>query len=124
MGRVCQPRLRPRWRPQAGRGLRRDEGRAQEKLRKLQNDAANGADLSAARTTTGEWLTRWLVLVKPTVEPNTYGPYERHVRLHITPHVGRVLLGKLAAVHVQGMYAALAEAGVSAAPCSRRSERP
>lgn len=115
MGRVCQPRLRPRWRPQAGRGLRRDEGRVQEKLRKLQNDAANGADLSAARTTTGEWLTRWLVLVKPTVEPNTYGPYERHVRLHITPHVGRVLLGKLAAVHVQGMYAALAEAGVSAA---------
>jgi integrase len=88
---------------------------AQDELRKLQNDAAAGVDLTAARLTLGEWLTRWLALVKPTVEPNTYGPYERHVRLHITPHVGRVQLPKLAAVHIQGLYSALAAAGVSAA---------
>jgi integrase len=83
-------------------------------LRKIQNDDAAGVDIATSRTTLGEWLTRWLALVKPTVEPNTYGPYERHVRLHITPHVGRVQLAKLAAVHVQGMYSALTATGVSA----------
>jgi integrase len=88
---------------------------AQTNLRRLQNDAAAGVDVKAARLTLGDWLQRWLALVKPTVEPNTYAPYERHVRLHITPHVGRILLGKLAAVHVQGMYAELTEASVSAA---------
>jgi integrase len=88
---------------------------AQEELRKVQNDAAAGVDFTAGRLTLGQWLTRWLELVKPTVEPNTYGPYERHVRLHITPHAGRVQLAKLAAVHVQGLYSSLAAAGVSAA---------
>jgi integrase len=47
--------------------------------------------------------------------PITNGPYARHVRLHIVPHVGHVLLAKLGAVHVQGLYSALATAGVSAA---------
>lgn len=88
---------------------------AQDQLRKLQNDAASGVDLTAARLTLAEWLTRWLGLVKPTVEPNTYGPYERHVRLHLTPHLGGVQMAKLAAVHVQGLYATLAAAGMSAA---------
>jgi integrase len=87
----------------------------QEKLRKLQNEVASGVDLSATRLNLGEWLTRWLALVKPTIEPNTYAPYERHVRLHITPHIGQVQLGKLAAVHVQGLYSALATANTSAA---------
>jgi integrase len=65
--------------------------------------------------TVAEWLKRWLALVKPTVEPNTYGPYERHARLHLTPHLGGVRLAHLKALHVKGLYAALAEAGVSAA---------
>jgi hypothetical protein len=33
--------------------------------------------------------------VKPTVAPNTYAPYERHVRLLIRPHIGGVKLAKL-----------------------------
>jgi integrase len=88
---------------------------AQDELRKLQNDAANGIDVTVKKITLGAWLTRWLALVKPTIEPNTYGPYERHVRLHLTPHLGGVLLGKLGAVHIQGLYSTLAAAGVSPA---------
>jgi integrase len=86
---------------------------AQDALRKLQNDAANGVDLTVEKLTLSEWLTRWLSSVKPTVEPNTYRFYEVMVRLHITPHLGHVQLSKLAAVHVQGLYATLAAAGVS-----------
>src|SRR5262249_42756177 len=60
----------------------------QEKLRETQTDLKQGVDISAGQITLAQWLTRWLVMVKPTVEPNTYGPYERHVRLHIVPLLG------------------------------------
>jgi integrase len=87
----------------------------QEKLRRLHNDIVAGIGADAAVLTVGGWLTRWLELVKPTVEPNTYGPYERHVRLHIAPHIGGLKLTKLTKAQVRGWYAALTEAGVSKA---------
>jgi hypothetical protein len=49
-------------------------------------------DVLAGRITVAQWLPRWLAMIKPTVEPNTYGPYERHVRLHILPLLGSVPL--------------------------------
>jgi integrase len=88
---------------------------AQDELRKLQNDAANGVGLAIEKPTLGEWLTRWLALVKPSVEPNTYRFYEVQVRLHIVPHIGHIQVAKLAAVHVQGLYSTLTATGVSPA---------
>jgi integrase len=89
--------------------------RIQEKLRKLHNDVAAGISGDVALLTVSQWLTRWLEIVKPTVEPNTYDPYERHVRLHITPYLGGLKLVKLAKPQIRGWYAALTEAGVLAA---------
>jgi integrase len=87
----------------------------QEALRKVQDEMASGVDLTLGKLTVSGWLTRWLTLINPTVEPGTYGPYERHVRLHIVPHIGKVAISKLAAVHIQGLYASLASSGVSPA---------
>ncbi len=87
---------------------------AQDELRRLQNESAGGIDVAADKLIVAQWLTRWLELVKPTVEPGTYGPYERHVRLHLAPHVGHLRLIKFKAVHVQGLYADLITAGVTA----------
>jgi integrase len=87
----------------------------QEKLRRLHNDIATGVSGDASALTVGQWLVRWLEQIKPTVQPNTLDPYARHVRLHITPHLGAVKLTKLTKVHIRGWYAALAAAGVSAA---------
>lgn len=85
---------------------------AQEELRKLQNDAANGINLTMEKLTLSAWLTRWLAMIKPAVEPNTYRYYETQSRLHVAPYLGQIQLAKLAAVHVQGLYSALAAAGV------------
>jgi integrase len=87
----------------------------QEKLRRLHNDVAAGVGTDAAALTVGQWLKRWLEIVKPTVEPNTYGPYERHTRLHIAPYIGGLKLARLTKAQVRGWYAALTEAGVSPA---------
>jgi integrase len=88
---------------------------AQEKLRRLHDEAAAGLGADAATMTVGQWLTRWLEQVKPTVEPNTYDPYERHCRLHLLPHVGGIKLAKFGKAQVRGLYATLAAGGMSAA---------
>jgi integrase len=107
-----------------GNGKRRTEyaktkGEAMEKLRRMRNEAAAGISADAASLTVAQWFTRWLEIVKPTVEPNTHGYYERMVRLHIAPYLGGVKLAKLNKAQVRSLYAALAEAGVSPAVQSK-----
>lgn len=86
----------------------------QEKLRDKQTELGKGVDVAAGRITLAQWLTRWLAMVEPTVEPNTYGPYERHVRLHIVPVLGNVLLCRMKRGDVVNFYPELGRRGVSA----------
>jgi integrase len=88
---------------------------AQEALLKLLQSTSLGTPGDVDRLTVGQYLTKWLTVVKPTVEPNTFGPYERHVRLHLTPYLGGLKLAKLTPIHVKELYASLAAAGVSPA---------
>jgi integrase len=93
----------------------RSKEEVQRKLRDVQVRADKGLDIEGSKLTLALWLTRWLEMVKATVEPNTHNAYERHVRLHLAPRLGTVRLSKLAAAHVKGLYADLARDGVSAA---------
>jgi integrase len=83
----------------------------QDKLRRMKSGDLSDTD----RTTVGQWLARWLEIVKPTVEPNTYRPYQRHVEKHITPRIGGTRLAKLRPSDVERFYSALLTAGVSPA---------
>ena len=60
----------------------------QEKLRLLQNDAANGRLADAGAMTVKEWLTTWLETARSNVQPKTHLRYEQLVRLRINPHLG------------------------------------
>lgn len=91
------------------------KGEAAEKLRELQSRADAGQLPDAKRMALETWLTRWLAIIKPTVEPNTYGPYKRHVDLHIVPRIGSVRVQRLRAVDIETLYARLLTDGVSAA---------
>jgi integrase len=88
---------------------------ALDNLKRLQESAGRGIVAEGRQLTVGQYLARWLEIVKPTVEPNTYDPYERHVRLHLAPHLGHIKLAQLAALHVKELYATLTGKGVSAA---------
>jgi integrase len=46
----------------------------QDKLRDEQTELGKGVDVAAGRITLAQWLTRRLVTVEPTVEPNTSTP--------------------------------------------------
>src|SRR5262245_37095544 len=77
------------------------------KLREAQSQQAKGMLADAGKLTVAAWLTRWLEMTKPKVEPNTWTPYEVHCRLHLIPRIGNVPLGRLEAMHVEGLYAAM-----------------
>src|SRR5947209_13277759 len=86
----------------------------QQRLRELQNDASNGTLADAGRMTVGEFLNRWLENThRPKVQPTTYAGNEPRIRLHLIPHLGRVKLTKISALHVEQLYSDMQEAGDS-----------
>lgn len=85
----------------------------QVKLRELFNMADTPRELN--RLTVEVYLTKWLELVKPTVEYGTYKPYKHHVENYLSPHLGTMRLVDLKRFHVEELYAALAKKKVSAA---------
>jgi integrase len=65
--------------------------------------------------TVGEFLDRWLTgSAKTIVKPTTFVNYEGVIKNHIKPHLGGVPLMKLAVIHIQGLYSAMARDGKSA----------
>ncbi|MBL8794302.1 MAG: tyrosine-type recombinase/integrase family protein, partial [Planctomycetia bacterium] len=87
----------------------------QEKLRDLQNNAADGQLPEVGKLTVGQHLRSWLAVIKPTVANHTHLCYDQHCKLYLLPHLGGVRLSRLTALHVQNLYADLSRAGVSAA---------
>jgi integrase len=111
---------------EAGRRRRRTvygktKREALEKLQQARGTLGAG-NLDAGRLTLGEYLGRWLETTRTTVEPNTHGYYERHVRMLIRPHLGDVRLAKLGPFHVEQWYATLERAEVSAAVRKKAGE--
>jgi integrase len=88
---------------------------AQERLRKLQHQADAGQLPDADRLTVEQYLRRWLEATKGKVATHTYIPYERDCNRYLVPHLGRLQLAKLTALHVEKLYADLTAAGVSPA---------
>jgi integrase len=88
----------------------------QDRLGTLQASAISGTLTDAGQITVGEFLERWLNnSIKQKVSPTTHSRYEQHARLHITPHIGRIRLTKLTALHIEQLLAAMTEAGDSLA---------
>ncbi len=60
------------------------------------------------------YLDRWLSgTVKGSVKPSTYESYERIVRVHFKPGLGKRKLKTLAPDHVQYLYQAKLDAGLA-----------
>ena len=81
-------------------------GQSREEVRRSLAAAIHALEtgtLSDARgLTVGDFLDQWLEEVaRPRVRPWTYAGYEVHVRIHLKPVIGSVLLDKLTPMHVQ-----------------------
>lgn len=71
-----------------------------------------GDYVEPAKTTVGEWLTKWLEsYAKPALAPTTFELYQNNVKVHLVPALGGVKLQKLTSVHVQELLARLQAEG-------------
>jgi integrase len=74
---------------------------------------ANAGELAAAdRITLGDYLTsRWLPTQRSQLRPSTFDSYERNLKLHVIPTIGRVPLQKLAPEDLDSLYTRLLASG-------------
>lgn len=84
------------------------------KLAKAISNREDGLVFDAKNLTVGDYLDLWLRdSVQDTVRLTTYQGYERVVRLHIKPALGRIKLDNLTPVHVRSLYRERLEAGLA-----------
>ncbi|MDP8951369.1 MAG: site-specific integrase, partial [Actinomycetota bacterium] len=92
----------------------KDREEAARKLAGAIADRDRGLIFDAGNMTVGEYLDRWLSdSVRDTVKRRTFEGYASIVRRHLKPAIGRVKLAKLTPAHVQGLYRAKLDAGLS-----------
>lgn len=83
-------------------------------LRELVRKHEDGADLTAKDQTVAKYLHQWLDAARPSLRHKTFTNYQSIIERRITPYIGSVKLTKLAPGNIQGLYAALADEGLSA----------
>ena len=74
-------------------GQTKEEARL--KLRSLQRKQDENLPLTTAQTKLKDYLAQWLETIRHQVRVKTVVDYEVAIRLHITPHLGHIRLGKL-----------------------------
>lgn len=74
---------------------------------------ATGTYVKAERISVSEFLLdEWLPTRRPPVlEESTWHSYDRYIRLHVIPHIGRIPLQKLSPVDLNQLYRLLLESG-------------
>jgi integrase len=94
------------------RGTRRGfntRAAAAEFRRAVTSTVDAGSYIAPAKITLGEFLDTYLAGLRRS--PQTVTGYRRKVRLHITPHLGHLPLGKVTAAHLNALYMTLAMEG-------------
>lgn len=90
------------------------QAEARRWLTSVQRDRDRGLPIARdERTTLAQYLGDWLETKRPTIRPGVWLRYERNVRLHLIPGLGRVRLAQLTTQAVQALYARLLAEGLA-----------
>jgi integrase len=85
-----------------------------KKLTKAMADRDGGLVFDHENLRVEDYLDRWLKgSVRGSVKPVTYESYERILRVHVVPTLGRVKLDKLNPLHLQSLYSERLDSGLS-----------
>lgn len=92
-------------------------GKTRAEVAKRLSEALHEIDQGLPQVTTNqtvrEYLTGWVETVRPALAKSSAYKYGSYVRLHILPSLGSVMLAKLTAQHLQRLYAAKLNKGLS-----------
>jgi integrase len=85
-----------------------------KKLTKAMADRDGGLVFDHENLRVEDYLDRWLKgSVRGNVKPITYESYERILRVHVVPTLGRVKLNNLNPLHLQSLYRERLDSGLS-----------
>jgi integrase len=85
-----------------------------EKLVDALSNRNQGLVFDAGSQTVGEYMEQWLqTSARGSIRESTYESYRNQVRRYVVPAIGRVKLKRLSAMHIQGMYRAMLDRGLS-----------
>ena len=85
----------------------------QEQLKTALHEQQQGTFVSSPNQTIEQFRAQWLESCKYTIRIRSFERYEELVRLHLVPIIGRHRLQKLTAQHVQALYTAKLNEGLS-----------
>lgn len=86
---------------------------AARKLAEALHGLNRGVVEPGGRLTVGEFAARWLEASRASVRLSTWATYERYLRIHVVPRIGRVPLVKLTPDELQRLYADLLDDGLN-----------
>lgn len=106
-----KPDGRPDYKSCTVKGTSKD---AEAKLAEIINSINYGEYVPPGKENVGQYLTRWLEEIKPTVRNTTWVWYEVNCRLHLIPTLGHIKLTKLTPLQIQSAYRKLLGSETSA----------
>jgi integrase len=86
---------------------------ANAKLQAALGAVRAGLPVPTDRLTVAEYLDDWLTGASRSLRPSTASTYERHIRLHILPTLGRLPVARLRPEQLDRLYAGLLAKGLS-----------
>jgi integrase len=92
----------------------RTQAEALDRMSEARQRAKEGRPLPRQTETVAAYLERWLEqMARPTVRITTHEGYERMVRLHVVPELGRRRIARLTADDLSRLYARLRAKGLA-----------
>ncbi|MGH7723070.1 MAG: tyrosine-type recombinase/integrase, partial [Candidatus Dormibacteria bacterium] len=91
----------------------RTRAEANDKLQAALGALRSGLPVPTDRVTVAEYMDDWLTGARRALRPSTAGTYERHIRLHILPALGRLAVARVRPEQLDRLYAGLLAKGLS-----------
>lgn len=86
---------------------------ANDKLQAALAAVRSGLPVPTDKLTVADYLDDWLTGARRALRPSTAGTYERHIRLHILPALGRLPVARVRPEQLDRLYAGLLAKGLS-----------
>lgn len=95
--------------PKTGKLIRKSVyGKTQKEVRlalsKIVSEMDSGTYAEPSKMKVSQWLDEWLAIYTMNIKPATRSAYEEHIRVHIKPSLGDILLKQLSTRDIQQLY--------------------
>jgi integrase len=91
----------------------RTQQAVKDKLTEARAENDRGATAITARLTAKDYLSGWILTIRPKLRASTWRRYREYIDLHAIPFLGHLPLKKVSALHIEQLNADRLEAGLS-----------